>query len=206
MGMNEIQRFNSLLRLNFSPSIIEDHISLEGVKEVSRKAYGKLGRAMHGINSHPTKSALLEETHASLYEFITKLKDDPLPGQYSKAAQENFDARHHAWCENRTTAFNNPPRSPDEEPVHPKFTLTYGHAQMWINMTLKYLTILGHPTAVFNYRYFHVPVDYTDAVHPTDALGVSRPLRGVPWSRLDRDQYWNYQQRLRSAGITLLDI
>ena len=76
---------------------------------------------------------------------------------------------------------------------------------MWINLTLKYLTLLGHPIAVANSRYFHVPVDYTDAVHPFDALGVTRPLGGVRWSQLDRHQYWDYQQRLRAAGINLLD-
>ena len=200
-GVNETQRLNSLLRTHFNPSIIEDHSSPEGVKEVSRKAYSKLSSAMKGIKEHPAKDACKEETHASLYEFITNLKNDPLPGQYSKAAQENFDARHHAWCENRMTAFNKYLQSADEEP---EFALTYGRAQMWINLTLKYLTLLGHPTAVANYRYFHVPVDYT-AVHPADALGVSRPPRGIPWSQLDRDQYWDYQQRLRAAGVDVLN-
>ena len=200
-GVNETQRLNSLLRTHFGSLIIEDFISPEGVKRVSENAYGQLGRAMQSINGHPAKDALLEETNASLYEFITNLKNDPLPVQYSKAAQENFDARHHAWCKNRMTAFNASPQSPDED----EFTLTYGHAQMWINLTLKYLTLLGHPTAVANYRYFHVPVDYTDAVHPADALGVSRPPRGIPWSQLNRDQYWDYQQRLRAAGVDLLN-
>ena len=200
--MDDTQRLNGILREYFGSSILEDYTSKEGVREVSRKAYGRLGRAMHGINEHPAKDACKEETHASLYEFITNLKNDPLPGQYSKAAQENFDARHHAWCENRMTAFNKYFQSADEEP---EFALTYGRAQMWINLTLKYLTFLGHPIAVANSRYFHVPVDYTDAVHPADTLGVSRPLRKVPWSQLDRDQYWDYQQRLRAAGVDLLN-
>ncbi|WP_156230646.1 hypothetical protein [Corynebacterium occultum] len=104
--MNETQRLNSLLRTYFSPSIIDDHSSPEGVEEVSKKAYSKLSSAMKGIKKHPAKDTLKEETHASLYGFITNLKNDPLPVQYSKAAQENFDARHHAWCKNRMTAFN----------------------------------------------------------------------------------------------------
>lgn len=199
--MNEKQRLNSVLRLHFGSSIIEDFISPEGVKQVSVEAYGQLGRAMHGINKHPAKDALLEDTHASLYEFITNLKNDPLPVQYSKAAQENFDARHHAWCENRKTEFNEHSQAPDKK----DFTLTYGRAQMWINLTLWYLTLLGHPTAVANHRYFHVPVDYTDAVHPFDALGVTRPLGRVRWSKLKRAQYWDYQQQLRAADINLLD-
>lgn len=201
-GVNEKQRFNSLLRLYVGPSIIEDHTSPEGVKEVSEKVYSKLSSAMKGIKEHPAKDTLKEETHASLYGFITNLKNDPLPVQYSKAAQENFDARHHAWCANRMTAFNEHSQAPDEK----DFTLTYGRAQMWINLTLKYLTLLGHPTAVANYRYFHVPVDYTsNRVHPTDVLGVSRPPRGIPWSQLDRDPYWDYQQRLRAADVDVLN-
>lgn len=48
-GVNETQRLNSLLRTYFSPSIIEDHSSLEGVEEVSKKAYSKLSSAMKGI-------------------------------------------------------------------------------------------------------------------------------------------------------------
>lgn len=200
-GVNETQRLNSLLRTHFGSLIIEDFISPEGVKRVSENAYSKLSSAMKGIKEHLAKDTLKEETHASLYEFITNLKNDPLPVQYSKAAQENFDARHHAWCVNRMTAFNEHSQAPDEE----DFTLTYGRAQMWINLTLKYLTLLGHPTAVANYRYFHIPVDYADTVHPADALGITRPLGGVRSSKLERAQYWDYQQQFRAAGINLLD-
>lgn len=201
-GVNETQRLNSLLRVHFGSSILEDYTSKEGVKKVSENAYSTLSSAMKGINKYPAKDACKEETHDSLYEFITNLKNDPLPIQYSKAAQENFDARHDAWCVSRMTAFNKHLQPSDEDP---KFTFTYGRAQMWINLTLWYLTLLGHPTAVANHRYFHVPVNYTDAVHPFDALGVTRPLGGVRWSQLDRHQYWDYQQQLRAAGINLLD-
>lgn len=199
--MNETQRLNSLLRSHFNTSIIEDHISPEGVRKVSKKAYIKVSAAMHGINNHPAKDACKEETHASLYEFITNLKNDPLPVQYSKAAQENFDARHHAWCENRITAFNRHLKRPKKDDL----IFTYGRAQLWINLTLKYLTLLGHPTAVANSRYFHVPVNYIRAVHPADIFGVTRPLGDVPWSQLDRDQYWDHQQRLRAAGVDVLN-
>lgn len=109
-------------------AIVEDFISPEGVEQVSDKAYGYLGRVMHGINEHPDPDACKKETHASLYEFITDLKNDPLPVQYSKAAQENFDARHDAWCQRRMTAFNRHLK-PGEDLV-----LTYGRAQMWASM------------------------------------------------------------------------
>lgn len=151
------------------------------------------------------KSPLIEETHASLYEFVTDLKNDPLPVQYSRTAQADFDARHHAWRENRITAFKNSSKSVDDNYRTPEFVFTYGHAQLWINLTLKNLTILGHPTAVANYRYFHVPVNYARDVTLTDNLGVSRPPRRTPSTLLNRAQYWDYQQRLRAAGVDLIN-
>lgn len=40
--------------------------------------------------------------------------------------------------------------------------LTFGQAQKWLNMTLKYLYVLGEervPGSSLNYEFFHVPID-----------------------------------------------
>lgn len=83
-----------------------------------------------------------------------------------------------------------------------KVDFTYGHAQKWINMMLKYLAVFQHPTVLKDYPYLHIPVDsivYEEAEDPTAGIAVPRPPEGKTWSKLSGEQYRTYQEQLRVA-------
>ena len=179
----------------FGDRVATEHISPEAITSVSERVYSDLGTTLHGIRPREARKPFVEDTHASLCQFVTDLETDPLITHDVKVAQENFDARHDTWCSSRISAFiafSHVP--PGQTPA-----FTYGHAQKWINTTLKYLAFLGNPAVLSAYRYLHVPVDYTEALHPADVIGVPRPPGKVSSSKLNRNQYRDYHQQLRAA-------
>lgn len=187
--MNETLRLASLTAFYFGAHVAADPTSPEAIRTVSKRAYRDLSRTLHGIGTHPDKNALLEDTHTSLREFVSDLE--------KATTQDEFDIRHDAWCEGRIRFFEAHPH-PDRK----TFTFTYGQAQKWINMALKYLAVLNHPDVARVYPYLHVPIDsivYAEAEHPTVGIGVPRPPGRVSWSRLDGDQYRDYQRRIRDS-------
>lgn len=187
--MDEKLRLASLTAFYFGAHVAADPTSPEALRTVSKRAYRDLSRTLHGIGTHPDKTTLLEDTHASLREFVTSLE--------KVTTQEEFDTLHNAWCEDRIHFFSEHPHLGRNN-----FAFTYGQAQKWINMTLKYLAVLDHPAVRRVYPYLHVPIDsivYEEAEHPTAGLGVPRPPGRVSWSRLDVDQYRDYQRRIRDS-------
>jgi len=74
----------------------------------------------------------------------------------------------------------------------------YGQAQKWVNMTIKYLYIVGEFSFEALFPYLHIPIDnYIFQIAKTE-LGISRPP--LAWSRWDdyQKQYMTYQEALRS--------
>lgn len=169
----------------------------EAIRDISHRAYRDLCRTLTGIGTHPDKEHLLKVTHTSLHEFVTDLDPDPVPTLDVEAAQKNFDDRHDTWCLERMNFFDKYPH-PDRK----EFIFTYGQAQKWINMTLKYLAVLGHPAVLRVYHYLHIPIDtiiYEEAEDPTTGLNVPYPPDETVWSQLNRDQYQDYQRQLRDS-------
>lgn len=188
-GMDENLRLASYAAFYFGIDAAKDPTSPKAIAQVSQRAYRDLSRTLHGIGTHPDKTMMLEDTHASLHAVVTALE--------KVTTQEEFDALHANWCAGRIDFFEAHPH-----PTRETFTLTYGQAQKWINMTLKYLAVLGHPVIIRVYPYLHIPVDsiiYEEAAHPVTGISVPRPPRRTPWSRLDDEQYKNYQEQLRDS-------
>lgn len=76
--------------------------------------------------------------------------------------------------------------------------LTYGQAQKWVNMTIKYLYMLEVSDFAGVFQYLHVPLDNYIFDSARDVLGIPRPKQA--WSRWDdyQDQYLHYQNLLRT--------
>lgn len=78
--------------------------------------------------------------------------------------------------------------------------LSFGQTQKWINMTLKYLFVMGEanvPGIKGNYTYFHIPLDRI-IIKQLRGLGLG-DFDGKPWSKIDDyDTYYNYQQAIRN--------
>jgi len=74
----------------------------------------------------------------------------------------------------------------------------YGQAQKWVNMTIKYLYILGAYSFDTLFPYLHIPIDNYVFQIAASELGVVSP--SIAWSRWDdyQKQYLHYQETLRS--------
>lgn len=73
--------------------------------------------------------------------------------------------------------------------------LTYGQAQKWVNMTIKYLYILNEHTFDNVFDFLHIPVDNYIFKVVKEKLGIDKPKN--PWSKLDETEYLNYQNDIR---------
>ena len=82
---------------------------------------------------------------------------------------------------------------------------TYGQAQKWINMTLKYLWLLDLLPKSINEKDIHVPVDgyiieaatYNCSNH-ADKLEITLDITKIPWSDWeDSNDYQKFQDQIR---------
>lgn len=95
---------------------------------------------------------------------------------------EEFDSHHEQLCYDLQEYWNE---------------LTIGHAQKWINMTLKYWLVFGKSrikNIEKNARFFHIPVDrFIQSKIVVDD--------SVPWSRINNYQkYFEYQTKFREEN------
>jgi hypothetical protein len=98
-------------------------------------------------------------------------------------SQLDFDNFHKKSCENLINTWSE---------------LTYGQAQKWLNMTLKYWLLFGDGRVKGiekNARYFHIPIDsYVQK-------GMFNEKYPKAWSKIDNyETYFNYQERHRSKN------
>lgn len=94
---------------------------------------------------------------------------------------EEFDSWHCSACKRIIEDFSKEAK------------LNYGQAQKWLNMTLKYLLVLGVKEANRQVAYLHVPID--NIVIQTASKYV-KPC-GKPWSQWNENEYKDYQERLK---------
>lgn len=99
--------------------------------------------------------------------------------------QEVFNAWHRALSDRIKTLY-----------AQKGIVFTYGHAQKWINMTIKYLYILEYDSFDAVFPYLHVPIDNIIFEMASKQFNLSRP-KDV-WSSWDEyeEQYLAYQQAL----------
>ena len=100
--------------------------------------------------------------------------------------QEDYDAWHRGVCGDLVAYYKTQ-----------NIAFTVGHAQKWVNMTMKYLYIHGgvDVTAVFD--FLHVPVDSYIFSAVEQQLGMKRPCSA--WSKLaDYETYLRYQKNIRA--------
>ena len=133
-----------------------------------RRAYLDLNRTMHGFAGHASAESLRDEAHRKVAEKVAALTQ-------AKASQKSFDAWHRRAC----TDIREHYREGDWD------FFTYGQAQKWVNMTLKYVFALGEARLAGYLPYYgfaHIPIDN---VFVAAAQAVGGPELPGPWSRLD---------------------
>ena len=98
-------------------------------------------------------------------------------------SQKCFDELHEKLCDALITSWK---------------VLTYGHAQKWVNMTLKYWLVLGKSrieNIEKNARFFHIPIDsYVQR-------GWFKEKQPKAWSKIDNyNDYMEYQKKHRLSA------
>lgn len=73
----------------------------------------------------------------------------------------------------------------------------YGQAQKWVNMTFKYLSVIQIASTSVYFKYLHAPIDSIVIDIASDDFHLKRP--DTRWSRMDEQEYIDYQKRLRSV-------
>ena len=145
------------------------------------RAYRDFNRTMHGIAKTQSNSAKL-----SLCNLLIEITNEGINNTFN---QVDFDIWHKGMCDKLKLKFI----------TLIGYEISYGQAQKWINMSLKYMSALGNTIIIGvekNYKYFHIPIDniIQDKLknHNINRIPIS-------WSRLDNyDVYLSYQIELRN--------
>lgn len=104
--------------------------------------------------------------------------------------QEKYDNWHFNICKQICNEYNS------------KYVEFYfGQAQKWLNMSMKYLYLIGVCSFEEVFEYLHAPVDNYVFDVAEKKLGISKPK--VAWSRWDdyQNQYMKYQYALREHFV-----
>ena len=151
-----------------------------------RRAYLDFNRTLHGISKKPDLYKDLYKTASTEVEkAITKLRDDA-----KVTNQEAFDKWHRITCVRLCSTYKQ----------HSYSDFHVGQAQKWLNMSLKYIYVIGDERYGHLYQFGHVPID---------SIILSRLQRYNPpklsvesWSRLDDyEEYLRFQQWIRDTFV-----
>lgn len=151
-------------------------------KAAANRAYLDMNRTLrfHNVQDE-TRKELRNQVSEILEEEIKKVKR-----VYIKD-QDAFDLWHFEICKKIQRIY-----------VDKDIEFTIGQSQKWINMTFKYLYMLGDQELFDLFKYLHIPLDNYVFNVAHKEFGFSIPK--VPWSRWDsyEGQYLQYQKNLRS--------
>ena len=129
--------------------------------------------------SKERKSALRHKCVEIIKARIAGLSKD---GLFDK---EMFDSWHSKLCEAICRKYN-------DSGIH----FHYGQAQKWVNMTMKYLSVIDSTQTEGYLDCLHVPVDSVVIDLANEEFGIERPANR--WSRMTKEEYISYQEELRS--------
>ncbi len=147
-----------------------------------RRAYLDLSRTLHGIGASPgafSKGSSFLRKELAL-----------LPKGHAVATETRFDAWHKRICTTLRELYLTEGYS----------SFRIGQAQKWVNMSLKYVYVVGEehlPGFAVLYPFCHVPID--SVVLGRAEFRALRTFQGA-WSRIDDyDEYLAFQQAVRTT-------
>lgn len=152
----------------------------DSLKTSIRVAYRDLCRTIRGFSQNIKHDEIFTNATKIIYQEVSTLLSKDIYDQ------DEFDIWHKRCCDNLIKTFETQ-------------EFYYGQAQKWINMCLKYLSMLDHSLVENHYEYFHVPIDN----YIVDTTGIKLY---VAWSRLDDyNEYLKFQKSFRRLydGIPL---
>ena len=156
------------------------------IEAASNRAYRDMCRTLRfGVLPIDTKAT----TISNLIEAVNVIFKEEIPiiNESSIANQEKFDKWHEQLCKNIKVLYNKK-----------GIEFTYGQAQKWVNMTIKYLYMLEVEGYTFDsvFEYLHIPIDKYIFEVVEKKLEIKRPVDA--WSRWDKyEEYLKYQKDIR---------
>lgn len=176
------QKLSTSLLTNFWYRVYFGTSDKKDLKQtVIKRAYRDFSRTLPNVGSVENKDEML----GCLLENIV---DETLRIKFQ--SHEKFDVWHQDKCDSIVSMFNNELR-------YPEFYL--GHAQKWINMSLKYCLAIGDDVfkgITQNINYLHIPIDNIIQDRLFSEFGVSKI--NCAWSKInDYGNYLNYQKEVR---------
>jgi len=163
----------------FYKSIIYGNVT-DTIETSIRIAYRDLCRTITGFAKNESHSKIYETAKNLLYSEIRVLLNKKIRNQIE------FDEWHKECCNKLIIIFG-------------EQTFYYGQAQKWINMSLKYISMLEHSIIKNVYEYCHVPID-------NYILNAVTYSFDKAWSRIDNyNDYMKFQKYFREKykGIPL---
>ena len=154
-----------------------------------QRAYRDLSRTLHTADV-ATRDERLLACRAYLIARLDAAAEHSVVADWSSKthAQQAFDDWHVESCTALMSQFG--------------AEMTYGHAQKWVNMALKYaftahglgVTDIGHIALL--YPYAHVPLDRV-VMSGLIEQDPTFPLLPCVWSKLRREEYFRIQDAIR---------
>jgi hypothetical protein len=153
------------------------------------KAYLDFNRTQHGYAKLKT-----DLSSARLKEVLKNITSQAIAQDYSD--QHAYDDWHELSCDYLK----------DQCYDLTTYQMSYGQAQKWINMSLKYMFALGReriPGVTKNFQWFHIPIDNIIQKMLKNQI---TPFK-IAWSRIeDYNEYLNYQKQFRALHPTQIPL
>jgi hypothetical protein len=175
--LTEQERENFLIRLYFKT---DKDFEIAGIK----RAYLDFSRTLVLPENCKTEERNAKRAKTELFlrtKLIELIKS-------SNLTQNEFDKLHKKMCSELISEWNE---------------LTFGQAQKWINMSLKYWLLFGEskiPKIEINSKFFHIPID---SIIQERFFNKNLPA----WSKIKTyEEYFWYQQDFRERNIGKIPI
>ena len=150
------------------------------------RAYRDFSRTLHELKMFSKNEKI--EKRRKLGKLMYDIANEVLIKKFS--SQEDFDKWHEEKCKLLKSYFRE---------IFEYENIYIGQCQKWINMTLKYLFMLGEDKIKgieTNYRFFHFPVDNIIQNEFLDRYQIKKLSKS--WSRIEEyNEYLDYQKSLR---------
>lgn len=150
-------------------------------RAVIKRAYRDFNRTLPGVGN-------IENKDEKLVCSLKKIIDEALTLKFQN--QEAYDNWHQKKCDEIVVLFNN-------DLGYKEFYL--GHAQKWINMSLKYCLAIGDDVfkgITQNINFLHIPIDNVIQDRLLIEFKVTKIIGA--WSKINNYEiYLNYQKEVR---------
>lgn len=159
------------------------------ILKCAQRAYRDLCRTLKftekADNAKGEKKKQIEKAHQAFRMKICELIQGKVKELLCSQSKEEFDEKHASLCSCICET--------DKGNVL-SVKLKWGQAQKWLNMTIKYMWLIGLWERTYNRSAVHIPVDnYIIQAIPEGVV----TLPSSQWSQWDQEPYEVFQQDLR---------